>query len=268
LSRRADKPLIEINCAAIPEELIESELFGHEKGSFTGAVSKKKGKFDLANQGTLFLDEIGDMSMKTQSKILRILQERRFERVGGSKTITVDVRVLAATNKDLEKEIEEGRFREDLYYRLNVIPIVVPPLRERTEDIPELADEFLRSYAKATGGRPKRLSSGGLSTLMQYRWPGNVRELKNFMERLAILSPEEQIPEDLISRFLQRKEPQDAAPGGLNAPTLREARQQFERAYIAEKLAEHGGNVSQTAFAIGIERSHLHKKMKSLGLTD
>ncbi len=268
LSRRSDKPLIEMNCAAIPEELIESELFGHEKGSFTGAVARKKGKFDLAHQGTLFLDEIGDMSMKTQSKILRILQERRFERVGGSKTITVDVRVLAATNKDLEKEIEQGRFREDLYYRLNVIPIVVPPLRERTEDIPELAEEFLKAYAKSTGGKPKRLTTGGLAILTQYRWPGNVRELKNFMERLAILSPEEEIPEDLISRFLHRKESTDAAQGGLGAPTLREARQQFERAYIAGKLAEHGGNVSQTAAAIGIERSHLHKKMKSLGLTD
>ena len=268
LSDRASSTLIEVNCAAIPEELIESELFGHEKGAFTGATERKKGKFDLAHEGTLFLDEIGDMSLKTQSKILRILQERRFERVGGSKTIVVDVRILAATNKDLEKEIREGRFREDLYYRLNVIPIHVPPLRERTEDIQMLAKEFLHEYAFSSGSRPKRLTKSGIDLLTHYRWPGNVRELKNLMERLAILSPEEVISEDLVERFIRRNDSPPPGTTSLDAPTLKEARQEFERAYIAKKLAEHGGNVSQTAAAIGIERSHLHKKMKTLGITE
>jgi len=268
LSDRASRPLIEVNCAAIPEELIESELFGHEKGAFTGATERKKGKFDLANEGTLLLDEIGDMSLKTQSKILRILQERRFERVGGSKTIMVDVRVLAATNKDLEKEIREGRFREDLYYRLNVIPIHVPPLRDRPEDIQLLAEEFLHEYAISSGSRPKRLTSKGIDLLTHYQWPGNVRELKNLMERVAILSPDEVISDDLIERFIRRGDSYLPGKTSLDAPTLKEARQDFERAYIAKRLAEHGGNVSQTAAAIGLERSHLHKKMKALGLTE
>ncbi len=268
LSDRAEHPLVEVNCAALPEELIESELFGHERGAFTGASKSKRGKFDLAHRGTLFLDEIGDMSLKTQAKILRILQERRFERVGGSKTITVDVRVLAATNKNLEHEIEEGRFREDLYYRLNVIPIHVPSLRERLEDIEELAAAFLDEFARSSGDIRKTLVREGVTLLKSYRWPGNVRELKNLMERLAILSREPEIPASLIAQFIRKQEEPDGDLSSLQAPTLKEARNAFERAYIARKLAEYGGNVSQTAGAIGIERSHLHRKMKLLGLAE
>lgn len=277
LSKRGRKPLVEVNCAAIPEELIESELFGHEKGAFTGATSMKQGKFDLANGGTLFLDEIGDMSLKTQAKILRILQEQRFERVGGAKTIQVDVRIIAATNKNLEKEIEAGNFREDLYYRLNVIPIEVPPLRERKEDIALLLNVFLKEFAqKATKG-PKKVAPEVIETLKNYDWPGNVRELRNLAERLAILSrgPEitlKDLPlsyhqkgpgEDLTASF----EPQKNSTrqwGACN--NFREAKAMFEREYLAQKLAEHGGNITRTAEAIGLERRHLHRKIAQLGL--
>jgi two-component system nitrogen regulation response regulator NtrX len=269
LSQRAWRPLVEVNCAAIPEELIESELFGHEKGAFTGATERRRGKFDLANEGTLFLDEIGDMSLKTQSKILRILQEQRFERVGGSRTIHVNVRVIAATNKDLEQEIARGTFREDLYWRLNVVPLHVPALRERTEDIPLLVEDFLREFAaEGRGGGRKQVSAEALEVLRRHDWPGNVRELKNLIERLVILTSHEVIGvEDLPERLIDQAA--SAAPPGSSggqAGSLREARARFEREFILRKLAECGGNVSQTAESIGLERSHLHKKMKSLGI--
>jgi two-component system nitrogen regulation response regulator NtrX len=273
LSQRASRPLVEVNCAAIPEELIESELFGHEKGAFTGATERRRGKFDLANEGTLFLDEIGDMSLKTQSKILRILQEQRFERVGGSRTIHVNVRVIAATNKDLEQEIAKGSFREDLYWRLNVVPLQVPPLRERVEDIPLLVEDFLREFAaESRGGGRKRLSPETLEVLRRHDWPGNVRELKNLVERLVILTPHEAIGvEDLPQNMAEEADLGPTANGGESGATagdgsLRDARARFEREFILRQLAEHGGNVSQTAEAIGLERSHLHKKMKALGI--
>ena len=268
LSKRRHKPLIEVNCAAIPEDLIESELFGHEKGAFTGATTMKRGKFDLANGGTLFLDEIGDMSLKTQAKILRILQEQRFERVGGGRTIKVDVRILAATNKELEKEIEKGTFREDLYYRLNVIPIEVPPLRARKEDIPLLVDEFMDEFSRKLGIPKKEIDSRVLDALMEYDWPGNVRELRNFMERMVILTRKDRITmKDLPEQF--RKAP---CPAGHNEPEFlvcddfRRAKALFEREYILRKLEENHGNVKKTAEAMGIERRHLHRKMKSLGI--
>jgi two-component system, NtrC family, nitrogen regulation response regulator NtrX len=267
LSKRNQKPLVEVNCAAIPEELIESELFGHEKGAFTGATSMKKGKFDLAHEGTLFLDEIGDMSLKAQSKTLRILQEQKFERVGGSRTIQVDVRVIAATNKDLEAEIEKGRFRDDLYYRLNVIPIRVPPLRERVEDIPALVDEFLKEISMNMNVEPKSFSHEALEKLTQYSWPGNVRELKNLVERLVIMTPGMEILASHIPPPYSREPEVDTAfSSSIEAPTIREAKENFEKAYLARKLQEYKWNISQTADAIGIERSNLHKKIKAYGL--
>jgi two-component system, NtrC family, nitrogen regulation response regulator NtrX len=267
LSKRSLKPLVEVNCAAIPEELIESELFGHEKGAFTGATAMKKGKFDLAHEGTLFLDEIGDMSLKAQSKTLRILQEQKFERVGGSRTIQVDVRVIAATNKDLEAEIEKGRFRDDLYYRLNVIPIRVPPLRERVEDIPALVGEFLSEISVNMSVGPKNFSEEALDKLKVYPWPGNVRELKNLVERLAIMTPGiEILPADIPAPYSQKPDLVGAFASSLEAATIREAKESFEKAYIAKKLQEYKWNISQTADAIGIERSNLHKKIKAYGL--
>ncbi len=273
-SRRKDKPLVEINCAAIPEELIESELFGHEKGAFTGATTMKRGKFDLANGGTLFLDEIGDMSMKTQAKILRILQEQRFERVGGSKTIRVDVRIIAATNKDLEKEIRAGRFREDLFHRLNVIPMEVPPLRERKEDIPLLVNEFLREFAGQIAIRPKTVAPEVFDALKAYNWPGNVRELRNMVERLLILSRGDEINlEDLPASFVRAgaetsrpDEHKTAEAPWFACDDYRQARALFEKAYLTAKLRENQGNIKKTAKAIGIERRHLHRKIKALGL--
>jgi two-component system nitrogen regulation response regulator NtrX len=268
-SKRADKPMIEMNCAAIPEELIESELFGHEKGAFTGAGGKKKGKFDLAHEGTLFLDEISDMSLKAQSKTLRILQEQKFERVGGSRTIHIDVRVLAATNKDLKAEIEKGSFRDDLYFRLNVIPINVPPLRERREDIPELMDEFLREMSLRTNLELKEFSEKAISTLRNYHWPGNVRELKNLVERLVIMTPEKTIhARDIPPPFNKASEVKEVAETFLSEGSFKEAKMRFEKEFIERKLREFNGNISQTAEAIGIERSNLHKKIKAYGLED
>ena len=270
LSKRSHKPLVEVNCAAIPEELIESELFGHEKGAFTGAVSMKRGKFDLANGGTLFLDEIGDMALKTQAKILRILQEQKFERVGGSKTISVDVRIIAATNKDLEEEIKKGNFREDLYFRLNVIPIEVPPLRERKEDIPLLVEEFLMDYSK---GKIK-IDEKAVKALCNYDWPGNVRELKNLIERLVILSKDniirlEDIPKNIrqnsVSQEMSHKEI-DFDLSCFSCPDFKQAKSMFEKEYIKKKLEEFGGNIKKTAEAIGIERRHLYRKLKALGI--
>jgi two-component system nitrogen regulation response regulator NtrX len=267
LSKRSLQPMVEVNCAAIPEELIESELFGHEKGAFTGATAMKKGKFDLAHEGTLFLDEIGDMSLKAQSKTLRILQEQKFERVGGSRTIHVDVRVIAATNKDLEAEIEKGRFRDDLYFRLNVIPIRVPPLRERTEDIPALVKEFVKETALNTNMAPKDFSDDAIQALKKYHWPGNIRELRNLVERLAIMIQAKEVrAEDIPAPFSKQADAETALTSTLKAGSFKEAKENFEKAFIASKLQEFKWNVSQTADAIGIERSNLHKKIKAYGL--
>jgi len=266
-SRRAAKAFIEVNCAAIPEELIESELFGHEKGAFTGASSKRRGKFDLAHEGTLFLDEIGDMSLKTQAKVLRILQEQRFERVGGHRPIQVDVRVIAATNKNLEEEINRGTFRDDLYYRINVIPIQVPPLRERREDIPLLLEYFLKELAAETDGVHKIMTPAAVEILKAQQWPGNVRELKNFVQRLMILSPGRVIDVEHLPPDLQQGQAgTDSDWVFFQMRSLKEARAKFEREFIRRKLAEHQGSVSLTAEAIGLERSHLYKKMKAYGL--
>lgn len=288
-SGRCHNQLIDINCAAIPEELIESELFGHERGAFTGATTSKRGKFDLANGSTLFLDEIADMSLKTQAKILRILQEQKFERVGGSKTISVDVRVLAATNKDLEKEIALGNFREDLYWRLNVVPIRVPPLRERITDLPLFIDDFMKIFSMKGLGK-KEFSPEALALMAQHNWPGNVRELRNFVERIMIMSPEMVISLETVCMLLphlsemnkqcnfvdgSREEDQPVsvgAPqnwkscfssvyGGMN---YKEAKKEFDRLFIQHSLEENDGNISKTAEQIGMERSHLHKKMKTL----
>ena len=266
-SKRSHKPMVEVNCAAIPEELIESELFGHEKGAFTGATTMKKGKFDLAHEGTLFLDEISDMSLKAQSKTLRILQEQKFERVGGAKTIHVDVRVIAATNKDLETEIEKGNFRDDLYFRLNVIPITVPALRERVEDIPELVNEFLNDISLRTNLELKEFSQKAIGLLKKYHWPGNVRELKNLVERLVIMTPEKVIQDKNVpAPFNRALDVKQAPESSLMAGSFKDAKIKFEKAFIARKLREFNGNISQTAEAIGIERSNLHKKIKAYGL--
>jgi two-component system nitrogen regulation response regulator NtrX len=268
-SRRAAKPMVEVNCAAIPEDLIESELFGHEKGAFTGATAMKKGKFDIAHEGTIFLDEIGDMSLKAQSKTLRILQEQRFERVGGSRTIKVDVRVIAATNKDLEMEIQKGRFREDLFFRLNVIPLRVPALRERSEDIGELAHEFIRDFCLHANVEPKELTQEALGILQRYEWPGNVRELKNLIERLMIMTPGRLIQaKDVPIPFNRSGDVRGGFDAALVYDTLKEAKGEFERAFLEKKLREFDWNISHTAEAIGIERSNLHKKIKAYGLDE
>ena len=267
LSRRNSKPMIEVNCAAIPEELIESELFGHEKGAFTGAGTMKKGKFDLAHEGTLFLDEIGDMSLKAQSKTLRILQEQKFERVGGSRTIKVDVRVIAATNKDLEAEIGKGTFRDDLYFRLNVIPLGVPPLRERVDDIPALMNEFLKEFLQNTNLEPKEFSDEAVQVLSRYHWPGNVRELRNLVERLVIMTSGKVIEaKDIPKPFDQAPDRKDELESSFELDSFKEAKSRFEMAFIEKKLRQYKGNISQTAEAIGIERSNLHKKIKAYGL--
>lgn len=267
-STRADKPFIEVNCAAIPEELIESELFGHEKGAFTGATAARKGKFDQANSGSLFLDEIGDMSLKTQAKILRILQERKFERVGGNKTIEVDVRVIAATNKNLQEEIKAGNFREDLFFRLNVLPFSVPPLRERKDDIPRLCQHFLRHFCGKESREIKTISEPALKALLSYDWPGNVRELKNLIERMVIMTPEKEIKvKDLphgintSTPFIENK-PQSTQRTEFPS-SYREAKEFFEKEFLIEKLKKNKWNISRTAEEIGLERSNLHRKIKS-----
>ena len=257
-SKRADKPFVEVNCAAIPEELIESELFGHEKGAFTGAIAQKRGKFELAHEGTIFLDEIADMSLKTQAKILRILQEHKFERVGGSDTIEVEVRVIAATNKSLEKEIAAGRFREDLYYRLNVIPFHVAPLRERREDIPILVTAFAAEFCAESAVKPKEVAPRAMRFLQSYAWPGNVRELRNLMERLVLMTPGPRITTDDLPESVRGTAP----TGGPSLASLEDARRAFEREYIISKLREHGGNISRTAEAIGLARESLSRKMR------
>jgi len=262
-SLRAKGPFVEVNCAAIPEELIESELFGHIKGSFTGASEDKIGKFQKADGGTLFLDEIGDMSLRTQSKVLRVLEEQRFERVGSNVMTNVDVRVIAATNKNLEEEISRGAFRQDLFYRLNVIPFYVPPLRERREDIPTLANYFLMEFSSEYGKKPRELSPAAMDILIRYPWPGNVRELKNLVERLVIVCPQAHIEPHHLPPELFR--------GVAESPhhpysTLHEARSAYEREFILRKLQENRWNMTQTAGALGLERSHLYRKMKSLGI--
>jgi two-component system nitrogen regulation response regulator NtrX len=263
-SRRAQGPFVEVNCAAIPEDLIESELFGHEKGAFTGASARRRGKFDLADEGTLFLDEIGDMSLKTQAKILRVLQEMRFERVGGSRTHEVDVRVIAATNKDLEGEIQEGNFREDLYFRLNVIPFSVPPLRERLDDLPLLVNHFISLYC-AEENRPQvGVGSGVMEVLCAYPWPGNVRELKNVTERMVILCRGERLEvADVPQAIRAASGPVAVGPAG-DQLDLKEARRAFERDFIQRQLQSTGGNVAQTAERIGVDKSSLYKKIKEL----
>ena len=268
LGNRAEKPFVDVNCAAIPEELIESELFGHEKGAFTGATTKKRGKFEIANEGTIFLDEIGDMSLKTQAKILRVLQEQQFQRVGGSRVLKVDVRVIAATNKDLSVEIEAGRFREDLYYRLNVLPIEVPSLRDRKDDIPLLVNHFLNDCALQNRTRCKTIDQEALQVLKKYAWPGNVRELKNLIERLVILVPGEQITRDDIppSYRIEKPWPSLMEEDHLLMNDFKDAKKAFEEAFIREKLRANDGNVSQTARQIGVGRSYLHKKLKQLNV--
>lgn len=267
LSRRSHKPIVEVNCAAIPEDLIESELFGHEKGAFTGASTMRKGKFDSAHEGTIFLDEIGDMSLKAQSKTLRILQEQKFERVGGTKTICVDVRVIAATNKDLEAEIEKGTFRDDLYFRLNVIPIRVPSLKERIEDIPSLAEEFISEFSLTTNIEAKEISDEAFATLQRYDWPGNVRELRNLIERLMIMVPGKTIQnKDIPAPYNRASDMKTGVESSFVFDSLKEAKSQFEKAFIQAKLQQFNGNISQTAEAIGIERSNLHKKIKGYQL--
>jgi two-component system nitrogen regulation response regulator NtrX len=258
MSPRATAPFVEVNCAAIPEELIESELFGHMKGSFTGASELKKGKFELADSGTLFLDEIGDMSLKTQAKVLRALEEQSFQPIGAQTAVRVDVRVITATNKNLQSEIAAGRFREDLFYRLNVIPFFVPPLRDRREDIPILARYFMRVFAAEHGRGPKDFTSEALDMLVDYSWPGNVRELRNEIERLVIMVQDDVIQAENLS-----------LPNGIHgnrASTLHEARAQYEREFIVTKLKENNWNISQTARTLGLERSYLYRKMRTYGI--
>jgi two-component system nitrogen regulation response regulator NtrX len=262
-SLRNKGPFVEMNCAAIPEELIESELFGHVKGSFTGATEDKIGKFQKADGGTLFLDEVGDMSLRTQSKVLRVLEQQRFEPVGSNQTVTVDVRVIAATNKNLEQEIARGAFRQDLFYRLNVIPFFVAPLRERKEDIPILARYFLAEFCEAYGRRTREISDTAMEVLLRYPWPGNVRELRNLVERLVIMCPQQRIEPHHLPPELFR--------GATESPqqpysTLQEARSAYEREFILRKLQENRWNMTQTAASLGVERSHLYRKMKSLGI--
>jgi len=268
LSHRADQPMIDVNCAAIPEELIESELFGHEKGAFTGATEKKRGKFELTGNGTIFLDEIGDMSLKTQAKILRVLQERQFQRVGGTRTIRIDFRVIAASNKDLEKEIESGHFREDLYYRLNVIPIYVPALRERITDIPLLVQTFLEENSRQTREKSKKMAETALALLNRYTWPGNVRELKNLVERLAIMVAKDIIDvEDLPAPYNPETLADARSPltNLMGMEAFRDARAAFEKTFIQSKLREYDENITRTAEAIGVDRSYLHKRLKRFG---
>ncbi|HUQ91462.1 MAG TPA: sigma-54 dependent transcriptional regulator [Bryobacteraceae bacterium] len=264
MSPRVSEPFVEVNCATIPEELIESELFGHRKGSFPGALEDKTGKFEKANGGTLFLDEVGDMSLKTQAKVLRVLEEQRFEPVGASEFTQVDVRVIAATNKNLELEIDRGNFREDLFYRLNVIPFYVPPLRERVEDIALLSNHFLKAYTTAYGRKPKELTPEAYGVLQDYHWPGNVRELRNLMERIVIMNPQVRVDARHIplnpSRRAVFERPMDFYG------SLQEVREAAEREYILKKLEETKGNVSRAAELLGLERSNLYRKMKALGI--
>ncbi|HEX7485163.1 MAG TPA: sigma-54 dependent transcriptional regulator [Vicinamibacterales bacterium] len=269
LSRRRTGPFVEVNCAAIPDELIESELFGHVKGAFTGAVGDRRGKFEAADGGTIFLDEIADMSVKTQAKVLRVLQEQVVDPVGGTSGVRVDVRVLAATNKELPAEIRAGRFREDLYFRLNVIPIFVPPLRDRKDDIPLLAEHFMSGFAREYGRRMKTLDASAVAALQEYAWPGNVRELRNVIERLVIMVPGETIgARDLafLEGPLVPYAETVASDEGGEGLTLQAARSRFEREFILRSMAAQNGNISRTADVLGVERSNLYRKMRALGI--
>ena len=257
-SDRVEAPLVKINCAAIPQELIESELFGHEAGSFTGASKKRVGKFEQADGGTIFLDEIGDMSLSTQAKVLRILEEQEYERVGGNQTLKTDVRVISATNKHLPDEIESGNFREDLYYRLNVVPVHVPPLRERVEDLPLLVNYFLPRFCRENGKQAMSLSDAALNNLRRRDWLGNVRELRNLMERAVILCPNQTIDESDLSEEIRR----DNADGDSLETSLKDARQEFESRFILNCLKGNSWNITETAKQLGIERTHLHRKMR------
>jgi two-component system, NtrC family, nitrogen regulation response regulator NtrX len=263
MSPRLPEAFVEVNCAAIPEELIESELFGHSKGSFTSAHENKVGKFQKADGGTLFLDEVGDMSLRTQAKVLRALEEQRFEPVGAAESVQVDVRVVAATNKNLEEEIERGNFREDLFYRLNVIPFFVPPLRDRREDIPLLAEHFLAEFTKAYGRKPKEMTPEAYRVLREYHWPGNVRELKNLIERIVILNPQVRVDARHIPLNATRRQQERPLD---RFGSLQEVREAAEREYILKKLEETNGNVTRTAELLGLERSNLYRKMRTLGI--
>jgi two-component system nitrogen regulation response regulator NtrX len=266
-SARARKPFVEVNCAAIPGELIESELFGHMKGSFTGAIQDRTGKFEQADGGTLFLDEVGDMSLAAQAKVLRVLQDGEVTRIGGPKPRKVDVRVIAATNKKLEEEIEAGRFREDLYYRLNVVPIHVPPLRERREDIPLLVAHFLSQFTKNDGVVPRTIDAAAIERLMAFGWPGNVRELRNTIERLLILAPGPRVTAADVDNLTGARASNSGGLGGLeDSRTFEEFKLAAERAFLAVKLREHDGNVAETARALDMPRSNLYKKIERHGL--
>jgi DNA-binding NtrC family response regulator len=269
-SARKQGPFVAVNCAAIGRELVESELFGHEKGAFTGADARRVGRFESADGGTIFLDEIGDMAPETQAKVLRVLQERSFERVGGSKPLQVDVRVVAATHRDLERDVREGRFRQDLYYRLQVLEIAMPPLRERPEDVPALAARFLEQLAERNGRPARRLAPDAIAELSRYAWPGNVRELRNVVERAAVLAPGDEIHAgDLALPALRAgAEPASDAPGLAFGEAKRSAVEQFERAFLLRALRENEGNISRTAEAIGMVRQSLQQKIRELGLRD
>ncbi len=267
-SRRAGGPFIEVNCAAIPDTLIESELFGHEKGAFTSAVGRRKGKFEMADHGSLFLDEVADMSLQAQAKVLRAIQEMKFERIGGEESLSVDVRLIAATNKDIQREIAEGRFREDLFFRLNVIPIHVPPLRERNNDLGILIDYFMEKFRTSPEVPLKRFDDESMQLLHSYEWPGNVRELKNFTERINIMTDEQVLTADLVRFFLGESTPRRRADDfeAYAEMGLSEARDSFEKRYIMQKLREHGHNISRTAQALGVYPSNLHGKIRKYGI--
>ncbi|MCX7913342.1 MAG: sigma-54 dependent transcriptional regulator [Thermodesulfovibrionales bacterium] len=268
-SSRADNPFIEVNCAAIPQELIESELFGHERGSFTGAVEKKIGKFELADKGTLFLDEIGDMSLVTQSKVLRVIETQTFQRVGGNRNIKVDTRIIAATNKDLLSEVQKGTFREDLYFRLNVICINCPPLRERLDDIPLLVEYFISTISAETGLKPKEISPEVIKRFQSYSWDGNIRELRNVIERIMIMVPARCVQlEDLEKAGILQTQRISKEYDYFSYKTLKEAKEAFERDYIIRKLRENKWNISKTAEIIAVERSSLHKKIKNYDISE
>lgn len=268
-SKRAARPFVAVNCAAIPDELIESELFGHEKGAFTGATVRRRGRFELGDGGTLFLDEVGDMSPRTQAKILRVLEEKQFERIGGGEKIRADVRIIAATNRNLPKEVEAGRFRDDLYFRLNVFPIVVPPLRDRREDIPSITEHFVAEICAEHGKERKKVPRAAMERLMAHTWPGNVRELRNVVERLVILSTGPSIGEDIVQRVLSaesvRAEPRHAPV--FEQEDFREAVLAFEKEFLTRKLRQNEFNVSRTAERLGLDRTSIHRKMKQLGIT-
>ncbi|MCF7928631.1 MAG: sigma-54 dependent transcriptional regulator [Spirochaetales bacterium] len=267
-SSRREGPFVEVNCAAIPDTLLESELFGHEKGAFTSAVSRRKGKFELADEGTLFLDEIADMSPDAQAKVLRAIQELRFERIGGEESIHVDVRIIAATNRDLQQSVRDGAFREDLYFRLNVIPIFVPPLRDRLEDLSPLLDYFFELYADSNNTEIRRLSEEAMEYLKSYSWPGNIRELKNFCERLTVMTDETEISRETVSFYLGQSGmiPENDPLEDFSDMSLNQAKEAFERKILVQKLKENGYNISKTAQHLGIYPSNLHGKIKKYGI--